>query len=80
MQKIVCTHADTQMHDTKIEEDNTSAALAAVNTFITTSHAGGLLNWLPVGGTLMRRRHFELLGYTVVSLPFWERREPVQGE
>ncbi len=26
----------------------------------------------PVGGTLMKRRHLELLGYTVVSLPFWE--------
>ncbi len=27
---------------------------------------------LPLGGTLMKRRHLELLGYTVVSLPFWE--------
>ena len=27
---------------------------------------------LPVGGTLMKRRHLALLGYTVVSLPFWE--------
>jgi hypothetical protein len=27
---------------------------------------------LPVGGTLMKRRQLELLGYTVVSLPFWE--------
>jgi hypothetical protein len=27
---------------------------------------------LPIGGTLMKRRHLELLGYTVVSLPFWE--------
>ena len=27
---------------------------------------------LPVGGTLMKRRHLELLSYTVVSLPFWE--------
>jgi hypothetical protein len=27
---------------------------------------------LPVGGTLMKRRHLELLGYNVVSLPFWE--------
>jgi hypothetical protein len=27
---------------------------------------------LPVGGTLMKRRHLELLGYTVVRLPFWE--------
>ena len=27
---------------------------------------------LPVGGTLMKWRHLELLGYTVVSLPFWE--------
>jgi hypothetical protein len=27
---------------------------------------------LPVGGTLMKRLHLELLGYTVVSLPFWE--------
>jgi hypothetical protein len=29
------------------------------------------LTWLPVGGTLMKRRHLELLGYTVVSLSFW---------
>ena len=27
---------------------------------------------LPVGGTWMKRRHLELLGCTVVSLPFWE--------
>jgi hypothetical protein len=27
---------------------------------------------LTVGGTLMKRRHLELLGYTVISLPFWE--------
>jgi hypothetical protein len=26
----------------------------------------------PVGSTLMKRRHLDLLGYTVVSLPFWE--------
>jgi hypothetical protein len=26
----------------------------------------------PLGGTLMKRRHLELLGYTVVSLPYWE--------
>ncbi len=26
----------------------------------------------PVGATLMKRRHLELLGYTVVSVPFWE--------
>ncbi len=27
---------------------------------------------LPVGGTLMKQRHLELLGYIVVSLPFWD--------
>ncbi len=27
---------------------------------------------LPVGATLMKWRHLELLGYTVVSLPLWE--------
>jgi hypothetical protein len=27
---------------------------------------------LPVGGTLMKRRHLALLGYTIVSLPFRE--------
>jgi hypothetical protein len=27
---------------------------------------------LPVGGTLMKRWHLELLGYTVVRLSFWE--------
>jgi hypothetical protein len=53
------------MHNTKMEEDNTSAALPTVNTFTTAIHEGGLLNWLPVVGTLMRRRHLELLGYTV---------------
>ena len=26
----------------------------------------------PTGATLMKRRHLELLGYTVVSLPIWE--------
>ena len=26
----------------------------------------------PLGGTLMKRRHLELLGHTLVSLPFWE--------
>jgi len=26
----------------------------------------------PNGGTLMKRRILELLGYTVVSVPFWE--------
>ena len=26
----------------------------------------------PTGATLMKRRHLELLGYSVVSLPFWE--------
>ena len=31
---------------------------------------------LPVGGTLMKRRHLELLGYTVVSLPFWVSCRP----
>jgi hypothetical protein len=31
-----------------------------------------LTSRLPVGGTLMKRRHLELLGYSVVSLPFWE--------
>ncbi len=25
-----------------------------------------------LGGTLMKRRHLELLGHTLVSLPFWE--------
>jgi hypothetical protein len=61
-----------------MEEDNTSAALPVTNTFTTDIHAGGLLNWFPVGGTLMRRRHLELLGYTVFSLPFWEWRESVR--
>ena len=26
----------------------------------------------PNGGTLLKRRHLELLGYTVVSVPYWE--------
>ncbi len=44
---------------------------------------------LPVGGTLMKRQHLELLGYTVVRLPFWawdrltegdERKEYLRGK
>jgi hypothetical protein len=27
---------------------------------------------MPVGGTLMKRRQLELLGYNVVRFPFWE--------
>jgi hypothetical protein len=35
---------------------------------------------LPVGGTLMKRRHLELLGYTVVNLPFWEWDQLTGGD
>ena len=44
---------------------------------------------LPVGGTLMKRRHLERLGYSVISLPFreWyllkgsdERKEYLRGK
>jgi len=33
---------------------------------------------LPVGGTLMKP-HLELLGYTAVSLPFWEWHGQLTG-
>jgi hypothetical protein len=51
-------------------KSSTGAAAGWAVEFDGPSHF--LTGRLPVGGTLMKRRHLELLGYTVVSLPFWE--------
>ena len=34
----------------------------------------------PTGATLIKRRHLELLGYNVVSVPYWEWAETRQNE
>jgi hypothetical protein len=31
-----------------------------------------LASGAPTGGTLLKRRHLELLGHTLVSVPYWE--------
>jgi hypothetical protein len=54
-------------------KSSTGAAAGWAVEFDGPSHF--LTGRLPVGGTLMKRRHLELLGYTVVSLPFWEWNE-----
>ena len=51
-------------------KSSTGAAAGWAVEFDGPSHF--LTSRLPVGGTLMKRRHLELLGYTVVSVPFWE--------
>jgi hypothetical protein len=62
---------DMRVHDTCISaKSSTGAAAGWAVEFDGPSHF--LTCRLPVGGTLMKRRHLELLGYTVVSLPFWE--------
>ena len=59
---------DMRVHDNA--QSSTGAAAGWAVEFDGPSHF--LTCRLPVGGTLMKRRHLELLGYTVVSLPFWE--------
>ena len=62
---------DMRVHDMHvIGKSSTGAAAGWAVEFDGPSHF--LTCRLPVGGTLMKRRHLELLGYTVVSLPFWE--------
>ena len=62
---------DMRVHDMRvIGKSSTGAAAGWAVEFDGPSHF--LTCRLPVGGTLMKRRHLELLGYTVVSLPFWE--------
>jgi hypothetical protein len=62
---------DMRVHDIRVNaKSSTGAAAGWAVEFDGPSHF--LTCRLPVGGTLMKRRHLELLGYTVVSLPFWE--------
>jgi hypothetical protein len=62
---------DIRVHDIRVHaKSSTGAAAGWAVEFDGPSHF--LTSRLPVGGTLMKRRHLELLGYTVVSLPFWE--------
>jgi hypothetical protein len=62
---------DMLVHDMRFNaKSSTGAAAGWAVEFDGPSHF--LRCRLPVGGTLMKRRHLELLGYTVVSLPFWE--------
>ena len=62
---------DMRVHDMRVNAKSSAGAAAGwAVEFDGPSHF--LTCRLPVGGTLMKRRHLELLGYTVVSLPFWE--------
>jgi hypothetical protein len=61
---------DMRVHMRLNEKSSTGAAAGWAVEFDGPSHF--LTCRFPVGGTLMKRRHLELLGYTVVSLPFWE--------
>ena len=62
---------DMRAHDMRVNAKSIRGAAAGwAVEFDGPSHF--LTCRLPVGGTLMKRRHLELLGYTVVSLPFWE--------
>ena len=62
---------DMRVHDMRVIANSITGAVAGwAVEFDGPSHF--LTCRLPVGGTLMKRRHLELLGYTVVSLPFWE--------
>ena len=62
---------DMRVHDMRVNaKSSTGVAAGWAVEFDGPSHF--LSCRLPVGGTLMKRRHLELLGYIVVSLPFWE--------
>jgi hypothetical protein len=62
---------DMRVHDMLVNAKSSTGAVAGwAVEFDGPSHF--LKCRLPVGGTLIKRRHLELLGYTVVSLPFWE--------
>jgi hypothetical protein len=62
---------DMREHDLRINAKiNTEAAAGWAVEFDGPFHF--LACRSPLGGTLMKRRHLELLGYTVVSLPYWE--------
>jgi hypothetical protein len=62
---------DIGVYDMRVNSKNSTAtATGWVVEFDGPSHF--LTCRLPIGGTLMKRRHLELLGYTVVSPTFWE--------
>jgi hypothetical protein len=62
---------DMRVHDTCISANSsTGASVVWAVEFDGPSHF--LACRSPLGGTLMKRRHLELLGHTLVSLPFWE--------
>jgi hypothetical protein len=70
---------DMQVHDMRVNtKSSTGAAAGRVVEFDGPSHF--LMCRLPVGGTLMKWRHLELLGYTVVSLPFWEWNQLTESD
>ena len=62
---------DMRVHDMRVNAKSQHRGLGRVG-----SGVRGAFSFLacksPVGATLMQRRHVELLGYSVVSLPFWE--------
>jgi hypothetical protein len=65
-----CYSIDMRVHVCLSSKSSAGAATGWAVEFDGPSHF-----WtcrLPVGGTLMKRRYLELLGFTVVSLPFWE--------
>ena len=62
---------DMRVHDIRVNTKNITGSVAGWSVvFDGPFHF--LMCRLPVGGTLMKRRHLELLGYTVVSLSFLE--------
>jgi hypothetical protein len=62
---------DIYVHDMRVNEKiGAGSAVGWAVEFDGPSHFWA--SRLPVGGTLMKRRHLAMLGYTVVSLPFWE--------
>jgi hypothetical protein len=73
---------DMRVHDRSSHRTEGSCNMRVNAKSITGAEAGWAVEFdgpshfltcrLPVGGTLMKRRHLELLGYNVVSLPFWE--------
>jgi hypothetical protein len=62
---------DMRVHDTRVSANSsTGASEGWAVEFDGPSHF--LACRSPLGGTLMKRWHLELLGHTLVSLPFWE--------
>ena len=62
---------DMRVHDTRVSANSsTGASVGWAVEFDGPSHFFACRS--PLGGTLMKWRHLELLGHTLVSLPFWE--------